>query len=188
MEYEIDGHHSTVEDLFRKNYKILRAYAYRLLNDKGMAEDVVQDVFCELWKRRNDLIMEENLKSYLFRSTYTKSINCLNRKGYMDHDFFGGSVDSCIQELYLQTQPPDQESDLIYNELQKKITEIIESLPEQCRKIFILSRQYGLKNKEIAVQLKISVKAVEKQISKALVVFRSNLKMCILFMLFFLFV
>lgn len=165
-----------VEELFKKYYKILRAYAYRLLGDKEMAEDIVQDVYYELWKKQEQLILENAIKFYLFRSVYTKSLNYLNCKNYTDHEPFEQSTEGRIQHIYIQSQLLDQESELMYKELQTEINTIINSLPEQCRKVFLLSRKYELKNREIADQLGISLKTVEKHITKALSVLRSNLK------------
>ena len=167
---------NTVETLFRKYYKILRAYAYRLSGDKDIAEDIVQDVYYELWKKRNELVMENTIKYYLFRSIYTKTLNYLNSKTYTDQEPFEQSTEGRIQQIYIQSHMFDQESELIYKELREEIDTVINSLPEQCKKVFILSRKYELKNREIAEQLDISVKAVEKHISKALSILRLSLK------------
>ncbi|MDR1161195.1 MAG: RNA polymerase sigma-70 factor [Tannerellaceae bacterium] len=165
-----------VENLFGKYYKILRAYAYRLSGDKYIAEDIVQDVYYELWKKRDKLVMEDAIKYYLFRSIYTKALNYLNSKTYTDTEAFEQSTEGRIQQIYLQSHLSDQESELMYKELCERVNSAIDSLPGQCKKVFILSRKYELKNKEIAEQLDISVKAVEKHISKALSILRVSLK------------
>jgi len=165
-----------VQELFRKYYKVLRAYAYRLLEDAYMAEDIVQDVYYELWKRKDSLTMEDSIKSYLFRSVYTKVLNYRNSKEYTTQETIELSTEDRIQQIYLQTNATDLESDLIYKELQLKIHTIINQLPEQSRKIFLLSRKYELKNREIAEKLGISIKAVEKHITKSLAILRLNLK------------
>lgn len=165
-----------VEQLFRKYYKILRAYAYRLAGDMQVAEDIVQDVYYDLWMKRDNLVMEDTIKFYLFRSIYTKTLNYINSKSYTGRETFEQSIEGRIQQIYLSLQATDQESELIYKELQKEINTAINALPEQCRKVFILSRKYELKNREIAEQLGISVKTVEKHISKALYILRLSLK------------
>jgi len=165
-----------VEYLFRKYYKILRAYAYRLSGDKDIAEDIVQDVYYELWKKRDDLVMENAIKFYLFRATYTKTINYLNSKSYTSQETLDQSTEWHIQNIYLQSHQSDQETLLIYKEIQQEINVAINALPEQCRRVFLLSRKHELKNREIAEQLGISVKAVEKHISKALAALRLSLK------------
>jgi RNA polymerase sigma-70 factor (ECF subfamily) len=176
IEKKVYSTDTIVENLFRKYYKMLRVYAYRLSGDKQMAEDIVQDVYYELWKKRDELVMESAIKFYLFRSIYTKTLNYLNSKTYTDRETFEQSTEGRIQQIYLQSHLSDQESELMYKELHEKINATIHSLPEQCRKIFILSRKYELKNREIAQQLGISVKTVEKHISKALSILRISLK------------
>lgn len=165
-----------VEELFRKYYKILLTYAYRLLGDKHMSEDIVQDVYYELWKKRDELVLKDTIKFYLFRSVYTKALNYLNSKAYTDQVPFGQSTEGCIQQIYLQSQQFDQESELTYKELQEAVNAVVDALPEQCQRVFILSKKYELKNREIAEQLDISVKTVEKHISKALSILRMSLK------------
>lgn len=165
-----------VENLFRKYYKVLRAYAYRLSGDRIIAEDIVQDVYYELWKKKDELEMENAIKYYLFRSIYTKTLNYLNSKTYTELEPFEQSTEGRIQQIYLQTFTYDQESELMFKELQQEINTVINSLPEQCKKVFILSRKYELKNREIAEQLGISIKTVEKHISKALSILRISLK------------
>jgi RNA polymerase sigma-70 factor (ECF subfamily) len=172
-----------VENLFRKYYKVLRAYAYRLSGDKHMAEDIVQDVYYELWKKRDKLVMEEAIKYYLFRSIYTKTLNYLNSKTYTSLEAFEQSTEGRIQQIYLQSHLSGQEDELMYKELCERVNSAINSLPGQCKKAFILSRKYELKNKEIAEQLDISVKTVEKHISKALSILRISLKDIELFLL-----
>jgi len=165
-----------VEELFRRYYKILCAYAYRLVNDKHVAEDIVQEVFYELWKKQEQLSFDTTIKYYLFRSIYTRSLNHLSSKNVMNLEYLKRSPEQKIQEIYVQSHSLDQENELSVKELQEKIDKTINSLPEQCRKVFILSRKYELKNKEISEHLGISIKSVEKHISKALSILRSNLK------------
>lgn len=72
---------TALEVLFKRFYKPLRAYAFRFVNDKDMSEDIVQDVFFELWQRRESIRFEDAaVKSYLFRAVYTHALNALNKK------------------------------------------------------------------------------------------------------------
>lgn len=165
-----------VEELFRKYYKILYAYAFRLSGDKEASEDIVQDAYYELWKKREELVIGDAIKFYLFRSIYTKTLNYFNYKTFTSKEMVELSAEGRIQQIYLESNFFDQESDLIFKELQQEINTVISSLPEQCKRVFILSRKHELKNREIAEQLGISVKAVEKHISKALSILRLSLK------------
>lgn len=160
---------TALEDLFKSLYFPLRAYAFRFICNKEMAEDIVQDVFFELWSRRETIRLDDRnaVKSYLFKSTYNRSINLL-KSGVLYNTPLDETQETQIVESYLSQHLRNQEHSLLLKELEEEIAGYVESLPSQCKKIFLMSRNYGLKNKEIAEQLGISVKAVEKQISKAI--------------------
>jgi RNA polymerase sigma-70 factor (ECF subfamily) len=171
-------HVLALEHLFARFYKPLRAYAFRYVNHKATAEDIVQDVFLELWARRDDIRFDDldAVKSYLFKSIYNHSINIL-KSGHL-HDLcpLEDLDESAILESYISSRVFNQEQSLLLKELDAEIAGFVETLPPQCRKIFILSRTHGLKNREIAEQLDVSIKAVEKQINKALSGIRTHLK------------
>ncbi|WP_293740436.1 RNA polymerase sigma-70 factor [uncultured Parabacteroides sp.] len=159
---------AALEALFKRFYKPLRAYAFRFVNDKDLSEDIVQDVFFELWQRRESIRFEDAaVKSYLFRAVYTHSLNALNKK--LDNVYtLEPAREPDILDHYVTSYMQNSEQSLLLKELEDEIMSYINTLPPQCHKIFLLSRSYGLKNREIADQLGISIKAVEKQISKAL--------------------
>ncbi len=157
-----------LETLFKRFYKPLQAYAFRFVNDKDLSEDIVQDVFFELWQRRESIRFEDvAVKSYLFRAVYTHSLNVLNKKK-QNICSLDSERETDILDQYVSSYMQNSEQSLLLKELEEEIMSYINTLPPQCHKIFMLSRSYGLKNREIAEQLGISIKAVEKQISKAL--------------------
>ena len=159
---------AALETLFKRFYKPLRAYAFRFVNDKDLSEDIVQDVFYELWKRRESIRFEdESVKSYLFKAVYTHALNALDKK-QQDVYPLKPERETDILDQYVSSYMQNSEQSLLLKELEEEIMSYINTLPPQCHKIFMLSRSYGLKNREIAEQLNISIKAVEKQISKAL--------------------
>lgn len=175
------------ENLFRRFYKPLRAYAFRFVNDKELAEDIVQDTFLELWSRKEYVRFNENsVQSYLFKTVYNRSINVINKKIQQNQSQLDQDKEDLILEQYLMSHIQNSEQSLILKELEEEITAFIETLPPQCKKIFLLSRTYELKNREIAEQLGISIKAVEKQISKALFSLKTYLTEKGLILLFFL--
>lgn len=156
------------ETLFMQLYKPLLAYAFRFVNDKNISEDIVQDVFCKLWQQREHIRFEDNaVKSYLFKSVYTHALNVLNKKPQSTYSLESENH-AVLLEQYISSYMINSEQSLLLKELETEIRSYIKTLPPQCQKIFILSRKYGLKNRQIAEQLNISIKAVEKQISKAL--------------------
>jgi RNA polymerase sigma-70 factor (ECF subfamily) len=169
---------SALERLFIRFYKPLRAYAFRYVNDEATSEDIVQDVFLELWVRREDIRFDDSdaVKSYLFKSVYNHSINMLKYGHLHDRRPLEDIDENTVLESYISSCALNQEQSLLFKELDAEITGFVETLPPQCKRIFILSRKGGLKNREIAEKLSISVKAVEKQISKALSGIRERLK------------
>lgn len=174
-----------VEQLFRLYYKVLRAYAFRFVNDWEAAEDIVQDVFVALWSKRDHVELEGAVKAYLFKSVYHKSLNYLSSKKYTEEESierFMGQLDT------LKAQESNQENTLFMKEIQTEIDSFVETLPIQVRKVFLLSRSYGLKTKDVALQLDLSPRTVEKYLSRALLELRTHLKnkelMSLLFFLY----
>lgn len=125
------------------------------------------------------------VKAYLFKAVYNKSLNILSSKKYTEEE----SVEQFSDQIEaLQILENNQENSLFMKELQGEIETFIETLPTQVKKVFILSRSYGLKIKEISVQLDLSPKTVEKYLTRALLELRTHLKnkdlMSLLFLLY----
>lgn len=166
--------------LFKSHYKNLCSYAYLFVKDADSAEDMVQEVFYKLWKNKEKLKIDSSIKSYLFRSVRNACMNFLEhmkvRDGYRE---FSEANNQSGESTY---------DHAIVNELERKIKETIDKLPPERRKIFMMSRYEGLKYREIAEELDISVKTVENQMYQALSFMRDNLKEYLPFilMLFFL--
>ncbi len=156
-----------MELLFHRFYAYLCRSAYRVLGEEAVAEDLVQEVFYELWKRRKELHITTSLKAYLRRATVNKTLNYIRdqRKVYFEQE----------DKISLPALRPSAVQRLEAAELQQLIDQSIDSLPERCRIIFILSRFEDMTYKEIASELGISEKTVENQISKALRLLREAL-------------
>lgn len=159
---------SAFESLFRMHYSGLCSYANMFLNDLEASEDVVQEVFIKLWNGRADFQIKSSLKSYLFKAVKNACLNLLAhvniREEYKKHN-----------EALIQEDQSNFTDEAVVSELENKIRLVIDELPTERRKIFILSRFEGLKYKEIAEKLNISVKTVENQMGKALQYLRLNL-------------
>lgn len=160
------------EDLFHVYYCPLLAFANKYTNDKQASEDIVQDVFLALWMKRESIDFSIPIKPYLYKATHNKSLSYLNS--------LQTNLNIDEQNIKLQLQQKiisyDLDESLLLKELSEEIISCVDTLPEQCRKVFLLSRGQGLKNKEIALQLNISEKTVEGHISKALSELRLHLK------------
>lgn len=155
--------------LFHTCYEKLHRYAYTLLRDSEEANDVVQHVFASLWEKRDTVAFGEDIKGYLYRSVYNGCMNNIRRDNARDRyiSYKSGNNDAFTQG---GTEHPT-----LAKELEKHILQATGALPEQCRIIFLKSREEGKKYTEIAAELEISVKTVEAQMSKALRLMREKL-------------
>jgi RNA polymerase sigma-70 factor (family 1) len=164
-----EGDKSAFEHVFKAWYQPLCNYGCSLMKDMDEAEEVVQNVFFNIWNKRESLAINMSIKSYLYRAVHN---DCLNK---IKH--------SKVRTLYAEDYKSrnsggfeDSASLIDAKELNKRINEAIEGLPEQCGIVFRLSRFEHLKYSEIAEQLDISVKTVENHMGKALRILRESLK------------
>lgn len=171
---------SGFEALFQINYRPLCASAYRIVQSKDIAEDIVQDVFIKLWEKRNSLTINASLKAYLFQSVVNQSIN-YNKK-YRNAQIRESLFNAAIS---VDTDTTTEQMD--YKETSVRIDTAIKSLPEACRMVFVLSRYEHLSYKQIAEHLQISVKTVESQMTKALKLLRNRLLWMHLLIFFYFF-
>lgn len=163
------------DSVFREHYLMLKNYAWQYVFEESIAEDIVQDVFIHLWERRQSLKFKVSIKSYLYTSVYNRCLNHIKHEKVSLKFKKVESEEDKIKQAFYDNLPSSKEkytdSDFI-QKVKKKINE----LPEQQQRVFILSRKFNLKNKQIADFLNISVKAVEKNMSKALQFLRNQLK------------
>ena len=176
----------TYKDLFRKYYPNLIFYATRLLGDEE-AEDVVQDVFVELWKRKETMEVGDQIQAFLYRAVYTRSLNVLKHRNIVS------GYSSVMEEINLKRAEfyqPDQNEviERIENkELRMEIYSAINELPDKCKEVFKLSYLHHMKNKEIADLMNVSPRTVEAHMYKALKFLRQRLgHLCLLLLLFWL--
>jgi len=161
------GDKESFELLFKTYYKSLCFYALKFLDDYDNAEEVVQDVFINVWEKRNRILAPSSVRNYLFGAVRNRSLNMLKHKKVVDQHK--------MDNLKIQLEQADD--DFLHEvDLMNKINAQIDALPPRRREIFILSREYGLKYREIADKLNISVKTVETQMGGALKTLRENLK------------
>lgn len=165
---------ATYKAAFRRYYPNLLFYATRLVGVED-AEDVVQDVFVDLWRRRDTVVMGDRIQAFLYRSVYTKAINLLKHRA-VENNYSNALTE--IYERKLQFYQPDHAEVIkrIENmELRREIYTAVNELPDKCREVFKLSYLHDMKNKEIADILGISLRTVEAHIYKALRFLRERL-------------
>ena len=163
------------EELFFKYHGRLVLFANKFTGDMQLAKDLVQDAFLILWDKSEELSITHSPKAYLFQAVRNSCLNYIRHQGVKQTamDEIGHSMLKAEKQAYFNYNDPY--FSLLELEMEQKIFEVIDSMPEKCQQVFKLSRQKQLKNKEIAEQLKISVKMVEKHISKALSILRLEL-------------
>lgn len=162
-----NGNRDAFRAVFHQCYADLCQYAFTVLKDMDEAEDVVQATFIKIWEKRETLNVQHTVRAYLYKAVYNQCINLLDhRKIKLKHQEYGA------HEIKGQVQQPE----VFPEELEGHIKAVIDELPEQCRRIFMLSRYEELRYAEIAQRLNISVNTIENQISKALKILRSKLK------------
>ncbi len=164
-----EGDAGQFESLFRSSYVSLVRYAKTIIKDHDTAEEIVQDLFVRLWQDRQKLKIESSLNGYLFRSVHNRCLHWLDHSRVVDNH----AREMAVREVQNAENPVEI---IQYKELQLKIAEILERLPERCGQIFCMNRFEGLKYIEIADKLSVSVKTVEANMGRALKEFRKALK------------
>jgi len=169
----IDGDEATFEELFQQFYFPMRAFAFRFVRSMVVAEDIVQDVFLQLWATHAKIGNIRSLKAWLFTSVHHQAVN------YLKHKIIEEKYAQNISENDMAEQLHDSSvanNDVMFSqEMVQFIKNTVRILPEQTRRIFLLSRQYHLKNKDIAEFLDVNIKTVEKHITIALQRLRKDL-------------
>ncbi|MBU2906709.1 RNA polymerase sigma-70 factor [Arenibacter algicola] len=160
-------------------HNMLCSYAYGLINDRALAKDIVQNVFINVWRMRLKLKDDFAVKSYLYRSVYNEFVN--QNRGIK----FVVPLDK--KNIDALTEIEEEEDENSLEKLIAMVRREIESLPPKCRQVFLLSKQDGLNNVEIAEYLDVSIKSVEAHMTKAFAILRKTLdgKMNGVFLLLF---
>lgn len=162
------GDENAFRCIFEKYYQPLCLFSSHIMGDEELAEETVQDIFVKIWEKRSNIIIDTSLKHYLFRSVRNHCYNQLqHQKIKQQHTKYvieNAQNDINVDNFYIE---PD---------LKNKIEEAVGSLPAKRQEIFKLSREEGLKYKEIAEKMNISVKTVEAQMGLALKYLREKLK------------
>lgn len=162
------GNKQAFEYLFKSYYKPLCNYAFQILKNQVHAEEVVENLFVKLWENKSKTDVQQSFKAYLYRSTYNSCMNHLrkqkNEQKY--REFFQHHLNPDM--LHSEAGEPYPLSSIIEKELEKEMSVIIESLPDQCRKIFKMSRFDAKSHEEIAGEMNITINTVKTQIVRAL--------------------
>ena len=153
-----------IDSAFRFYYRPLCLYAMHYLHDMSLVEDTVQDCFAKLWERMNSEKSVNNIRSYLYMMVKNHCLDLLKKDNFIDYHPSPSSLNEVI---------PDEEAEE-RSFIEARLWTAIDSLPEKCREVFLLNKRDGIKQKEIADRLNISVKTVENHISKAIKILKNG--------------
>jgi RNA polymerase sigma-70 factor (ECF subfamily) len=157
------------ETLFYVNYNPLRNFCKKLVQINEVAEELVSEVFLKIWCNRKRIIISSSAKSYLYTSVRNMSFDHLRKeKKSLWVNIEQAAAVSC------DNFDPHKHSE--FEELQVQVEKAVSSLPRQCRLVFQLSRDHGMKYHEIAETLQLSVNTIETQMGRALKSLRQTLK------------
>lgn len=165
------------EDVYLSYFSKMKYFAKEYVISEEDAENIVQDVFVELWENKEMLNMHMNLIAYLFTTIKNK---CLN---HLRHKLVVQETANKLQEEYTISLRMNLDSLEVFDnnlfsdhDIEKIISHALDALPEKCRAIFIMSKIEGKKHNEIAQELNISINTVGSQIGIAYKKLRTELK------------
>jgi len=163
------GDEAAFTEIYDRYWKRIFALAASKLDDLALAEDLVQDLLGDLWRRRSEIELTGKLETYLAVALKYKVINALavrkRKRSFKSQSSTNLSLADRSTENWLD-----------FEDLREQLAQLVAKLPERCRITYQLSREQGLSQKDIAHQMNISEKAVEQNISRALHSLRLGLK------------
>jgi len=166
------GNNLAFEKLYKSYYNPLFFFAIQYLKEDGDAENMVQETFLAFWLNRENFngTNESSVRAWLYNTIKNKCLNYLDRENNK-HKY----VDYQRQALDLAVLKELEISEVTFNEIESLLQEALELMTPQCRKVFELSRFKGLKNKDIANEMNITIKAVEGNMTRALKLLKGHL-------------
>ena len=147
------------EQYYKEHYRTFFLAAAGYLKDTSIAEEIVNDVFVKLWESAGTIQIDSSLKAYIYRAVINRSLNELDKikRDQQNQKEFSRRPEDKVEIKAMED-----------NELKISLYKAVDQLPEQCRKVFTMSRFEGLKQQEIADRLGISIKTVKNHITHAL--------------------
>lgn len=167
------GDEQAFEKLYQLYFPRLHAFSFKIIKDNSLAKDVVQNVFIKIWETHSSFSFD-NPEAFIYQMVRNASLNYIRHLKVVENLNSKVKDQYLGEELYYIDMLGNEPYILIEKELEEKILQVMDSLPDKCLTVFRLSRIDGLKNREIAEKLNINIKSVEKHISKAMQIYRVN--------------
>jgi RNA polymerase sigma-70 factor, ECF subfamily len=165
------GDERALESLFRAHYAVLCDFANRYIRQDSLAEELVQDLFADLWARRESWHVRGSVRAYLFGAVRNRALNLRQRQS-TERDWEHNEAIADVRELH---QPPEHADEALNRaDLQTRLDAALDSLPERCRLVMHLRWREQMRHAEIAAVMGISVKGVEIQLSRGLQAIRAR--------------
>ncbi|HEY0177667.1 MAG TPA: RNA polymerase sigma-70 factor [Pedobacter sp.] len=173
-----DGDHKAYTEIYTRYWEKLFIVAHNRLKDSTEAEEVVQDVFYSIWKRRDTLELQYSLTTYLSVAVKYQVINLQAKLHYK----------AVHEDIQYNTGQAVETTELWFaeKELKEQLKAAIDKLPEKCRIVFLKSREEHKSNAEIAAELNVSEKTVEAHITRALHTLKNSLQISVPLILYLL--
>jgi len=162
------------ESYYKEHFKEFFLVAHKYVKSVPVAQEIVNDVFVKIWEDAGRIMIESSLKAYIYKAVVNRSINTLNKQQKEKEN---------QRELERLPVTYYEEKQIEANELKVQLYKAIDNLPDQCKKVFQLSRFEGLRQEEIANRLGISIKTVKNHITHALKVLARYAGKCLIFIL-----
>jgi len=174
-----EGDAEAFDAIYHNYSKKMFHFALGLVKDEDISKDLVQEVFVNLWEKRGQVDLNLNFDNYIFTIAYNSVRKYFRKK----------SIETKVIDHLVKNSPEIIESvdgTVIYNELLELASKTIENLPPKRKIVYKLSRQEGMKIKEIASKLNISTRTAENHLAKALKYLKEELSgISLLTLLFF---
>lgn len=151
------------EQYFKRFYRPLCLFSLRYTSSLEDAEDVVQQAFADIWEKNCTGVAIENLKAYLYQAVRNRSLSLLSKP-----------IETETTDLLSDWEDASEEEQIQIAERDARLWEIIDALPPERKKIFLMAKRDGLKYQEIAEELNLSIKTIENQMGKALKALRET--------------
>ncbi len=154
------------QDIFNTYFEVIRRFVYYKTSDEQVAEDIAEDVFMQLWERRDQLEML-NIKALLYKMASDNVVSYYRKQD--------------VRLSFAENMRPDgsaslsPQEELQFEELKARYAAVLEEMPDGQREVFLMNREESLKYHEIAERLNLSVKAIEKRMNAALSLLRKKL-------------